>query len=463
MSTTVAESAGGLASVIRPSDVEACRQAEAKWDDTYRDAVAFLAPLSRRYRDAEDVASVARVLLAGCMADGTTGASLAAARAVALAGKRLGRQAAEQGQVSETLGYAESVGAAEAEAADDRVTGLAAEAGTRTDRAALVNRADLWATLAGAAGIRPALLAGLLRPGSWGGQGRDADEVNISALARALGESVSGPARATLAAEVRAALAALLAASVDSLPAWLFGPCDGPQPLGCIAPAPAAREAGTRPLPESATASPCVRTGPDGLPWLMLADRASRLSPEAAAALLGRREGKWLAPAALLAPAYRVPGGASREADRVSLLGSDGRITRRAAGMGLGIPSGHAGSLSPDMAPAPRPVPSRRRKRDGAIGGPTVTGRTGLGSVGSPASDGQSRRATVPSLGHLGMTSAPVLFGPAPEGMVWPPMADDLAWHPEPLGSEGRRADLAAWREAGYPENLAPAGASLAG
>lgn len=354
---------------FREAEVHAAADAEAAASADYLAAADLLPAFSRRHADADEVASLARLLLASVMASGLAG-SLAAGAAVNRAADRLAvqrRKSLPEVAAGDTFGSADDFTPADHLAranypAPDQCARL-----TDADRLAMVR-----AAMAGPLPMTEAadqrcqvvdLLASL--PEAWGqGHGAAADQPSGVGIGSAM---VGGPIARGRRSQAWANLATEVLASLDAgdLPAWAVLPALNGE-------AAAKHERGIprdSHQPTSGPASAVVRTVRSGQ-WVTLADRSVMVTDEAATYVLGQVG---------TLPAFS--GGTAGEVVRASLgqQVSGDRPGQRVPGVtvdrttGAAVaPWGHAHLGSGGGKAASRPAASRKRKRDGGIGSPMV-------------------------------------------------------------------------------------------
>lgn len=312
--------------------VGACADAEREPSATYTESARLVTAYARRYgQDSQDVASVARVLLASILADGY-GAHDGAALAVSRVSQWLAVDA-----VGSTRTPKIKTSAADTSAALVNLPS-AGDYG-QTDRIATWRTADTLSAIASESPADAAILATLAEPIAWHG-----DHVNVSAVTRLLGVSET-TARARLTLALKRAESAAKALDRASLPTMPTGWDTAPS-----------LERDTR-VATSGTASPVVRTLASGQHWTTLADRSIRLSDAQAVATLCQYDAL---PAVTLA---------KRGESESAALGQPRDIlpASRPQGVGIGLVHGY-GARAGGGAPTPRPAVSRKRKRDGGIG-----------------------------------------------------------------------------------------------
>ena len=365
---------GNLTDVLTPAIVGRCVEAEALQAPVYRDALALLRPYSGRYRDADEVASLARVLLADCLAS-TGGPSLAAGSAVS-------RSAAWHAARWHRSSAETTVGDTGAPGAEDLLP--SAVGGDPADRYRWTTRDTLaeLAALQPTDSARDALALLAVLPDGWTGTGRP----NVAALARAMGIT-TGKGRQAVGQSATLALQT----ARDCLSGVL---------TGADVPSSSAGKGGTdrdHTVPTSGPASPVVLTDRHAGRWLTLADRSVRVTDQGAREVLQ----SVCTPAVRdhygypLALGYGQPerptmglpayiGGTAKEVDRPDPAASapTHRTAGRPAGVGIGMRHGWSG-VAGDCAPLPRPAAPSTRKRDGGIGASMVTGATGYGRDGT--------------------------------------------------------------------------------
>lgn len=345
---------------FREAEVIASAEAEASPTDAYLAAAEMIPAYARRWTDAEDVASLARLLLASVMAEGLSG-SLAAGAAVKRAAERMAEQSRKH---AAEVAAGDTRDLAEGEARDT----LARTHYARPDGCATYSEADALADVLAAAEVTAegvALLALLAREAeAWGGgHGAQACDPSGPGLAALLaGHAVKrGRKTASVAESARDALAACRDAlgyvgDVEGVSAWRL-----PARNGADA---AHAERGLVRDSRQATSGPAshvVVTRPDGARWLCLPNVWHRVTDEAAAAALAYADAL---------PAYT--GGTAREVTTADLAAPRDLLpARRPAGVGMGMVHGN-GQRAGAGAPEVRPTGSRKRKRDGGVGSPMI-------------------------------------------------------------------------------------------
>lgn len=353
---------------FRPSEMEACKAAEAAPSATYEEAALLLPAYARRWMDAEEVAHLARILLAS--AD-QVDASKAAWQACRRAADRLAQQRrrnAEEVPAGDTMAMAADDLEVEAATTVARSSSTSPEAAygwtwrdtlatsrTLLDEASaamvttLLDHAEVWDARS-SRGISPRAL-GLAHYGREISRGRASQ-----ALAATLGETLADAAEAWHAVGL-----------------WDGGQyeADSPAPLKARG-----LERDTR-VPTSGLASAVVITRADGRRYVVLpasgalGERSCILSDEAAAYTLNQVD---------TSAAYR--GGRKDDEVRATLSAPSTLLPmRRPAGVGVGMTYGTTSARAGEGYAEQRPTTGgRKRKRDGGIGSAMVTGRTSYGS-----------------------------------------------------------------------------------
>jgi len=370
---------GNLSDILTPGIVAACADAEGKASDGYTLAASLIPAYSRRHDGADDIASVARVILADVMeTTGRTGSDAAAtavSRAAAWYGQQQQRHGAEMlagdtasdddGAPRETLNRAEYP-------APDRIAQW-------RERDTL---ADAWATLAARDARTPgdAVLADVIRDlvtvaDVWSDRAAQGGKSPVSVAA--LAAHRYGADRVT--GRNRTALATVVAEALETFGEYVRATLnrEGIGAYGYAAPGSdvAHHERATlrdTSTPDSGPASFVVSTAPDGSQWLNVpADPEGRYGANYTRLRDGANVATILARTDAL-PAHHVAG-AAREtvAANVAASTGTGRPSRRPAGVSPGIVYG-AGHTAGAGKPDARPTASRKRKRDGGVGSPTI-------------------------------------------------------------------------------------------
>lgn len=370
---------GAHAFPFRETEVHAASAAEAKPTADYLTAADLLPAYARKHADAADVASLARLLLASVMADGLTG-SLAANTAVRRAAQRLAEQARKVQEEAMGDTYAD---AADAEEAGTPLAAMVRANYPAPDACARITDRDRLAMVIGAvedAGQRALLTILAKRQDAWGnGHGADADKPSGPALAAILASAPvkRGRRTAALAADALAALAAL---DAGDMPAWAVLPARAGEDV-CQPERGLLRDTS---VPTSGEASAVVRTFSNGERWITYADHSSRVTDEQAVGVLA-----WAN-----LPAASVSTARADEELRASLAAPSTLLPmRRPAGVGVGMTYGTTGQQAGEGYAEMRPVTSsRKRKRDGGIGGAMLSGRSsmGHGTAGKAADAGRT-------------------------------------------------------------------------
>ena len=337
--------------VLRPADVDAVNV----WHTTsaYRLALPMVAPLARSYADADDVASVASVLLGVALQDGLTGGH-AAASAVKRAAGRLYGQSADM--------LAHEITCGDSRTADVAGTFLPRATMPTPDDVTRWTAADTLATVTSTLDAATLLLLGVaFTPEHADPRGRYG--VAGVALASTLAGQPVARGRAS------AAAVALLTEAVDAaranVPATLAStPAGDSTSKGGGTDAPRWADVLTGPASPVVSWSPVQGPTLDGsrlpfLAWAVLSTGSVLLHHDRHA--LG----------ALLLPLLTMEGGEAgtvREGRDADLLASTSpvRSARPVAGVTAGLRVGHSVA---GTGQAIRATVSRKRKRDGSIGG----------------------------------------------------------------------------------------------
>lgn len=357
---------------FREAEVIASAEAEAAPTAAYLEAAGLIPPYARRHADADDVASLARLLLASVMASGLAG-SLAAGAAVKRASARLAEANRETREAEMPAGDTRTEAAA-AEAEGKPLDYLPRATYPRPDRLAVVTEADRLATiLATLAPADMALLAIMRRHGdAWGeGIGRaTVGQPNGAAIAaRLAGAAVKAGRRTAATAEAARLALAEAAEAAGEIPAWVQA-----APLNGADAASHARGLARDTRTEaSGLASRVIVTDRHGGLWVLHADRATR-TDEAAALFALANVGT--------VEAHNGGRAYADEETRATLAApATLRPLRRPAGVGVGMTYGTTGQRAGEGYAELRPATGgRKRKRDGGIGSSMVTGRTGYGN-----------------------------------------------------------------------------------
>lgn len=332
-----------LSDVLTPALVARVALTEAERPSEYRAALALVGQYARRYPyDVDDVAAIASVILGTTMTEWPEDTCKAASLAVYRAASEVSALNVAQGQActvlaGDTLTTDDAVGQPMGRAeypAPDGITRW-----TVADRLAAL--ADMSTDVDAGK-----ILSAMRRQGT------------TSAVARALDMPTGGRNASAVAARA-ASVVAECAANVGTLAAWEHASA----PVGRVNDGARDWARDTR-VPTSGPASLVVRTRPDGSRWVTLSDRSIRVTEEAARAVLA---------GAPVVPAYTE--GTASEVASADLLGAwqagTARPARRPQGVGVGMRYG-ANRVAGDTSPDPRPTVSRKRKRDGGIGGPML-------------------------------------------------------------------------------------------
>lgn len=351
---------------VTPHAVALCAAAEAVQAPEYVRAVAALAPMARRYgaTDADAITNTARILLADKLRRATDGHHAAALAIRTAAATHYGDAAAVIETPTDTVGEILS---------DLPATGIG---GDPAEMVAGWHRADTVDAVGACLSVESAdTLRALITLGAdaCDGRGVSAGAVNVSALANALHCS-----RATAAARVQALRSE--APTRKAIAMWRhalsgrFTDCAGD------------RTPRDTTVPTSGPASRVVYTVPSGS-WVTDGDRSVLLpTAEHVAAVLADTQ------------QVRADGHGHAREELHATLANAGSPTvgtaRRPAGVGADVRYGPTGAVSNGEAYADsRPAAPRKRKRDGAIGSPMVTGATSLGT-GTPGSGATGTRPT---------------------------------------------------------------------
>lgn len=339
---------GYLSDYLTPATVAACAAAETAPPARYVNAADLLPTFAGAGPERDDVAALARVMLADVLAAMPT----ATAQSLANVATFRARRAVGDMALRQTGGHAEF-------AAGDTLADLAADdASPRAsvarggygapDAIARWTLADTLATAvrmaAQADADAPVIVDAMRHAGT------------TSAVARALDLPTGGRGASALSARVAAVLAdvARQAATVVDV---LADPSAGPDHARSIPRDPT--------VPTSGTASAVVLTRANGDRWACLPTVSVRVDSDGVALTLATVD---------TLPPY--VGGTRRETDSADVLAAQEtartRPARRPQGVSVGMVHGGARHVAGDTAPEMRPTGSRKRKRDGGIGSPMI-------------------------------------------------------------------------------------------
>lgn len=324
---------------LTESIVAASVAAESDPSESYLEAARFLSAFSAKYADADDVASVARLILASVMESGLTG-SLAAGSAVKRAAQWL---TSERGGNDDPMR-----GALSTEDEYDVTTLVADDSHVAPDAIARWSaRDDLGATWDALDDTGRAVMEALRHADSW-----RADKPSARAIAMRLYGKCNGYLRDIVTQCLDQTMADMREVGAV-IPDWRHAPCTAGDRARDLA-----RDTTCA---TSGTASLVVRTLPNGTSWVTLADRSSRVDLDGVATVLAHVD---------TLPAYM--GGTGQEVIAASLTEPRALMpATRPCGVAIGMVHG-SGMRAGGGAPTPRPVASRKRKRDGGVGSPMV-------------------------------------------------------------------------------------------